>query len=105
MVLAREVAKWYLRLRPTDRAIVDEAIGLLKQQGNQLGMPWSRPLGRGLLELRFNLANKAQRITYTFDPDRRIITLTTFTKQRDNESVEIRCARRVLAKLRQRRSQ
>jgi hypothetical protein len=37
-----------------------------------------------------------QRITYTVEPKRRIITLTTFRKQRNNERKEIQRARNVL---------
>ena len=36
----------------------------------------------------------AQRITYIFDPDQRVITLTTFRKTRSNEQGEIARARR-----------
>ena len=103
MVLSDEVSRWFRKLRPRDKATALEAIYMLRRHGNQLSMPWSRPLGRGLLELRFDCADKAQRITYTFERERRVITLTTFTKQRGSESAEIRRARRALARLRQRR--
>jgi hypothetical protein len=56
-------------------------------------MPLSRPLGDGLFELRFVCAGTARRITYVFDPARRIITLTTFRKTKDNERQEVRRAR------------
>ncbi len=46
----------------------------------------------GLFELRFTLGPTARRITYRFK-DGRIILLTTFRKQRQNERAEIARAR------------
>lgn len=68
----------------------------LRLQGNQLRMPHSRSLAEGLFELRFSIqdATVAQRITYTFEPQQKIITLTTFRKTRDNEQREVIRARR-----------
>jgi len=37
-----------------------------------------------------------QRVTYTADPDRQLVTLTTFRKQRQNERNEITRARTAL---------
>jgi hypothetical protein len=42
----------------------------------------------------------ARRITYTFDTKRRVITLATFRKQRDNERREVARARAVLKRIR-----
>jgi putative component of toxin-antitoxin plasmid stabilization module len=56
-------------------------------------MPLSRSLGDGLFELRFTLGPTARRITYRFTADDRIILLTTFRKQRNNERTEITRAR------------
>ena len=48
----------------------------LRALGNQLRMPHSKSLGDGLFELRFSIrqATIAQRITYSFEPQQRIIT-------------------------------
>jgi hypothetical protein len=54
-------------------------------------------LDGGLYELRFSCENVNRRITYVFDPDRRVVTLTTFRKQRQNERAEILRARRAQA--------
>ncbi|MDU0349629.1 type II toxin-antitoxin system RelE/ParE family toxin [Actinomyces sp. MRS3W] len=62
-------------------------------------MPHSRPLGGGLYELRFSCENVNRRITYVFDMGRRVVTLTTFRKQRSNERVEVARARRAQAAL------
>jgi putative component of toxin-antitoxin plasmid stabilization module len=53
-----------------------------------------RSLGDGLFELRFTLGPTARRITYRFTKDGRIILLTTFRKQRNNERNEITRARK-----------
>ncbi len=39
----------------------------------------------------------ARRVTYTLDPERKAVTLTTFRKQRQNERAEILRARRAKA--------
>lgn len=62
-------------------------------------MPDSKPLGEGLFELRFSIqqATIAQQITYTFQPQRRIITLTTFRKTKNNERQDVTRARQAKA--------
>lgn len=59
-------------------------------------MPHAKYLGQKLYELRFAAEKVNRRITYTFDEDRKVITLTTFRKQRQNESREVLRARRAL---------
>ncbi len=59
-------------------------------------MPHSRKLSDKLWELRFRCDRVNQRITYTIEPEKRIITLTTFRKQRNNERREVQRARNVL---------
>lgn len=61
-----------------------------------LGMPHNRYLSEKLWELRFRCGRVNQRITYTADPDRQLVTLTTFRKQRQNERDEVIRARKVL---------
>lgn len=91
VVLSPEVADWYRALKPADRRLADKMIEKLRHMGNRLRMPHSRPLGDGVFELRFSIqqAAVAQRITYAFQPQRRIITLTTFRKTRNNERHEV----------------
>ncbi len=57
-------------------------------------MPHSRPLSGGLFELRFSCENKATRVTYIYDVEKQIITLTHFVKQKNNEQKEVIRARR-----------
>ena len=61
---------------------------------SRLRFPASRALGGGLFELRVGLGRVARRITFYFADDRRIVLLTTFRKQRQNERAEVRRARR-----------
>lgn len=74
-----------------ERTIV--VIDRLATLGSSARMPLSRSLGDGLFELRFALGPTARRITYRFTKDDRIILLTTFRKQRNNERSEIARAR------------
>lgn len=89
-----EVVDWMDRLSVAewDRTVV--VIDRLVALGSSARMPTSRSLGDGLFELRFTLGPTARRITYRFTRDGRIILLTTFRKQRNNEQNEINRARK-----------
>ena len=76
-----------------DRVVV--IVDRLAAVGSSARMPLSRSLGDGLFELRFTLGPTARRITYRFTKDGRVVLLTTFRKQRNNERTEITRARRV----------
>ncbi len=85
------------------------AVERLAEDGNRLRFPASRALGGGLFELRVGLDRVARRITFYFADDRRIILLTTFRKQRQNERAESgglvgRCAGALLKDMEPRRS-
>jgi hypothetical protein len=92
--LSDEVTRWYVGLKVRDRAFADRALDRLAALGPGLAMPHSRMLGAGLRELRFTCEGVARRVTYYIDPERKVITLTTFRKQRDNERREVERARR-----------
>ena len=94
--ISAEVERWYASLKDADRAFADVALERLRDRGSDLRMPHSRPLGEGLDELRFSCERVARRITYFFDRERKIITLTTFRKQRQNEKAEVVRARRTM---------
>ena len=91
--LEPEVEEWLDDLSPTEFAIVLAHVDRLAERGNLLRMPASRSLGQGLFELRFDMGRLAWRITYFFAADRRIVLLTVFRKQRQNERVEVQRAR------------
>lgn len=90
----QEIVEWLDSMPVKQRARAARYIDLLGEHGNALGMPYSRPLGGGLFELRFDLAEQSWRVTYQFLPGRRIVLLTAFTKQRQVERHEIDRARR-----------
>lgn len=70
-------------------------IDRLAALGSSARMPLSKSLGDGLFEVRFTLGSTPRRVTYRFMTDSRIILLTTFRKQRNNEHKEIARARKV----------
>ena len=95
VIVSREVRPWFDQQAQADQIIVRKVIERLRTQGNRLRMPHSRSLGGGLYELRFsvNAGRVDQRITYVFDVERRVITLTTFSKTRNNERRQVQRAR------------
>ena len=96
IVLSAEVERWYAGLSTGELAQADQALDRLAAEGITLGMPHNRYLSEKLWELRFRCGQVNQRITYTADPDRQLVTLTTFRKQRQNERNEIIRARKAL---------
>lgn len=91
--LHNEVVEWMFSLDDPawDRTVV--VIDRLATLGSRARMPLSRSLGDGLFELRFTLGPTSRRITYRFTKDGRVILLTTFRKQRQNERAEVARAR------------
>ena len=75
-----------------DRVVV--IVDRLAAVGSSARMPLSRSLGDGLFELRFTLGTTARRITYRFTKDGRVVLLTIFRKQRNNEGAEVARARK-----------
>ena len=96
--LEPEVEQWLESLPAGQFATVASRIEYLGEHGAAIRMPRSRSLGDGLFELRFDLAQKAQRITFFFPEGRRIVLLTTFCKQSQNERAEVARARQALAR-------
>lgn len=88
-----EVSQWLDTLDESDYGRAAEMIETLLDQGPNMRMPYSRALRGGLFELRIRLTDEQRRITYWFAPDQRIVLLTTFRKQRQNEQREIARAR------------
>jgi hypothetical protein len=93
--ISPEVETWYATLKSKDKAMADRAFDRLAEHGPALCMPHARPLGSGLYELRFTCEGTARRVTCYLDPPK-IITLTTFRKQRQNERREVARARQAL---------
>lgn len=89
-----EITAWLDTLTQGEWERVAVLVDRLAELASNARMPFSRSLGEGLYELRFTLGPTARRITYRFTKDGRIILLTTFRKQRNNERSEITRARR-----------
>lgn len=96
--LEPEVEVWLDGLSVKEFAVVLAHVDRLAERGSALRMPASRALGDGLFELRFDLGRTARRVTYYFGPDRRIVLLTAFRKQRNNERTEVRRARQAMVR-------
>jgi len=91
--LEPEVEQWMDRLSEAEFGATLPHVERLAERGNELRMPASRSLGEGLFELRFDLTRVAWRITYFFASYRRVVLLTVFRKQRQNERHEVHRAR------------
>jgi hypothetical protein len=89
-----EIVEWMDSLNDEEWDRVVVVLDRLATLGSTARMPFSKSLGAGLFEVRFTLGSTARRITYRFTTDRRIVLLTTFRKQRNNERNEITRARR-----------
>jgi len=101
-----EVVSWLNNLAPPEFDQAEAAIERLRRSGHRMGMPLSRPLGRGLFELRFRCEGVARRVTFWYadwQPGL-IVLLTTFRKQRHNERREVQRARSALEHCRARHS-
>jgi phage-related protein len=95
--LEPEVEEWLASLGARQFAIAAARIDHLAEVGSRIQMPRSRTLGAGLFELRFDMDRAAMRITFFFPGDRRVVLLSVFRKQRQNERSEVERARRAMA--------
>ncbi len=84
-----EVRAWLESLTDHDFGRVDFLVGLLAEQAEILGEPYTRHLGGKVRELRFSLLRQQTRVTYWLAPSRRIVLLTVFHKTRRAEPHEV----------------
>ena len=84
-----EVRSWLASLSDRDFGRVDFLVGLLAEQAEDLGQPYTRHLGGKVRELRFHLLRQQTRVTYWLAPGRRVILLTVFRKTRSAETAEV----------------
>jgi putative component of toxin-antitoxin plasmid stabilization module len=90
-----ELVEWFDELSENEWERVSVLVDRLASLGSKARMPFSRSLGEGVFEVRFTLGSTARRVTYRFTKDGRIILLTTFRKQRNNERAEVTRARKI----------
>lgn len=92
-----EVRLWLESLPAHQYVITEQKVDRLAENATTLGEPYSRHLGGKLRELRFDLGDHAQRITYWLAPGRRVVLLTVFRKTKMRETAEVERARAVQA--------
>jgi len=90
-----EVVEWFDEPSQDEWERTQIVVDRLASLGSRARMPFSRSLGDGVFDVRFSLGSTARRITYRFTKDARIILLTTFRKQRNNERAEVSRARKI----------
>jgi phage-related protein len=78
---AKPAEEFIDELSVISRTKTDDAIALLQILGNQLRMPYSRPLGDGIFELRVQAEGNAYRVLYFFFVGRKIVFTHGFTKK------------------------
>jgi hypothetical protein len=84
-----EVRAWLEGLSVQHLARVDFMVGLLAEEAETLGEPYSRHLGGKVRELRFYLGSQQHRITYWLAANRRAVLLTAFKKTRQRQQAEV----------------
>ena len=94
--ISPEVENWYATLKSKDKAMADRAFDRLAQFGPALRgatcpAAWWRPV-----RVTVHLRGTARRVTYFIDTRAKVITLTTFRKQRQNERREVARARQAM---------
>ncbi|BBB00087.1 hypothetical protein RVR_6984 [Actinacidiphila reveromycinica] len=88
-----EVRRWLENIPAHRYVTVEQKVDRLAVHATTLGEPYSRHLGGGLRELRFDLDGSALRVTYWIAPGRRVVLLTVFRKTRMRETAEAERAR------------
>ena len=83
----RPVAAFVERLPEPARAEAAALLLVLRERGNLVRAPHSKPLGDGLFELRS--VRRAVRIFYMFLPNRRVVLLDGIVKKRDDIPSEV----------------
>ncbi|WP_129309064.1 type II toxin-antitoxin system RelE/ParE family toxin [Streptomyces sp. L2] len=92
-----EVRLWLENLPAHHYVMAEQKVDRLAENATTLAEPYSRHLGGKLRELRFDLGDNAQRITYWLAPDRRVVLLTVFRKSKMREDAEVKRAHAVQA--------
>ena len=93
---AEPVREWLQSLAKSERLQLGQAIQVLQMNGPALPMPFARPLGSGLFELRERVGKVRYRIFYAFDSGRVVVLLHAATKDQRVIDDDIALARRRL---------
>lgn len=81
-----DVERWFGKLVHEQKSAVAKEIRMLAKSGNELQLPHSKSLGKGLFELRER--RYGYRIYYAFQGDRVIILLTAGDKSSQKNDIE-----------------
>ena len=82
-----EIKRWFDNLAKDQAKSVAKELKLLQGAGNELRLPHSKALGRGLFELREK--RFGYRIYYTFHEGRVIILLTAGDKSTQHKDIRV----------------
>ena len=80
-----EVERWFNKLTKTQAESVAKELALLAKCGNELRLPHSRSLGKGLFELRER--TYGYRLYYTFYEEKIIVLLTAGDKSTQKKDI------------------
>ena len=97
------VREWLQSLDKRVRLQLGQAIQVLQINGPVLSMPYARPLGGGLFELRERIGKIRYRIFYAFDGSRIVVLLHAATKDQRVIEDDLILARRRLHDYQERR--
>ena len=89
--IIKEVQYFIWSLEKPTIAKILRVIDLLEKFGNKLQMPHSKPIGKGLFELRIR-GDKEIRIFYTFNDNQAVLLLGFIKKSRQIPKKEISLA-------------
>ncbi len=81
------IEKWIYQLTLEQFESLAKELRILEQLGNDLKLPHSRSLGKGLFELRER--QFGYRVYYCFGDDRRIILLAVGSKKSQEKDIEV----------------
>lgn len=88
----KEIERWFKKLTIAEAESVAEKVFMLEECGNELRMPHSRPLGKGLFELRER--EFEFRIYYAFHGSKIIVFLVAGNK--GTQKADMKLARKRL---------
>lgn len=94
---AMPVRDWLLAMPSEDRKKIGESIRTV-EFGWPIGMPVSRPLGKGLYEVRTNLKDRIARVFFMIDGDRMVLLHGFIKKSQATPDSELTLARSRLQK-------
>jgi phage-related protein len=84
-----ELCLWLENLPAHHYVTAEQKVDRLAENVTTLAEPYTRHLGGKVRELRFDLGDNAQRVTYWLAPDRRVVLLTVFRKTKMRETAQV----------------